>query len=188
MGLGIPPLRIKIVLESNPLKSAMLVGGLGVQHCTLHFTWLPYSALSAYSVKQVSPFRAFKNSPEEPRIYFRGGQNMASMYLCGRSGGQQGARALHLHRISSYNMLYCIQNMQVAMQNIQVARTSNPEHGKLLRYQYCSYYCYHCYHCYISIIQYAPSRVPPPRSYYCYQYNVLNITGINRYYQVLARY
>ena len=30
MGLGIPPLRIKIVLESNPLKSTMLVGRLGV--------------------------------------------------------------------------------------------------------------------------------------------------------------
>ena len=30
MGLGIPPLEIKIVLESNPLKSTMLVGGLGV--------------------------------------------------------------------------------------------------------------------------------------------------------------
>ena len=30
MGLGIPPLRIKIMLESNPLKSTMLVGGLGV--------------------------------------------------------------------------------------------------------------------------------------------------------------
>ena len=28
MGLGIPPLRIKITLESNPLKSTMLVGGL----------------------------------------------------------------------------------------------------------------------------------------------------------------
>ena len=30
MGLGIPSLKIKIVLESNPLKSTMLVGGLGV--------------------------------------------------------------------------------------------------------------------------------------------------------------
>ena len=30
MGLGIPSLKIKIVLESNPLKSSMLVGGLGV--------------------------------------------------------------------------------------------------------------------------------------------------------------
>ena len=30
MGLGIPPLKIKIVLESNPLKSSMLVGILGV--------------------------------------------------------------------------------------------------------------------------------------------------------------
>ena len=28
MGLGIPPLKIKIVLESNPLKSTMLVGRL----------------------------------------------------------------------------------------------------------------------------------------------------------------
>ena len=30
MGLGIPPLKIKIVPESNPLKSTMLVGRLGV--------------------------------------------------------------------------------------------------------------------------------------------------------------
>ena len=30
MNLGIPPLQIKIVLESNPLKSTMLVGRLGV--------------------------------------------------------------------------------------------------------------------------------------------------------------
>ena len=30
MGLGIPPLKIKIVLESNPLKPTMLVGRLGV--------------------------------------------------------------------------------------------------------------------------------------------------------------
>ena len=30
MGLGIPPLRIKIMLESNPLKSTMLIGRLGV--------------------------------------------------------------------------------------------------------------------------------------------------------------
>ena len=31
MGLGIPPFKIKIVLESNPLKSTMFVGRLGVQ-------------------------------------------------------------------------------------------------------------------------------------------------------------
>ena len=31
MNLGIPPLKIKIMLESNPLKSTMLVGRLGVQ-------------------------------------------------------------------------------------------------------------------------------------------------------------
>ena len=30
MGLGIPPLKIEIVLESDPPKSTMLVGGLGV--------------------------------------------------------------------------------------------------------------------------------------------------------------
>ena len=30
MGLGIPPLKIKIALESNPLKPTMSVGGLGV--------------------------------------------------------------------------------------------------------------------------------------------------------------
>ena len=33
MGLGIPPLWIKIMLESNPLKSKMLVGRLGVLIC-----------------------------------------------------------------------------------------------------------------------------------------------------------
>ena len=32
MGLGIPPIKIKIVLESNPLTSTILVGGLGVTH------------------------------------------------------------------------------------------------------------------------------------------------------------
>ena len=30
MGLGIPPLETKLMLESNPLKSTMLVGRLGV--------------------------------------------------------------------------------------------------------------------------------------------------------------
>ena len=30
MDLGIPPLLIKIVLESDPLKSTMLIGRLGV--------------------------------------------------------------------------------------------------------------------------------------------------------------
>ena len=30
VGLGIPPVQIKIVLESNPLKSTMLLGRLGV--------------------------------------------------------------------------------------------------------------------------------------------------------------
>ena len=30
MGLGIPPLEIKIVLESNPLNSTMLVGRLAL--------------------------------------------------------------------------------------------------------------------------------------------------------------
>ena len=32
MGLGISPLWIKIMLESNPLKSIMLVGRLGVMN------------------------------------------------------------------------------------------------------------------------------------------------------------
>ena len=32
MGLGVQPLSIKIVLESNPQKSSMLVGGLGVYY------------------------------------------------------------------------------------------------------------------------------------------------------------
>ena len=31
MGLEIPPLEIKIMLESNPLKPTMLVGRLGVR-------------------------------------------------------------------------------------------------------------------------------------------------------------
>ena len=31
MNLGISPLQIKIVLESNPPKSTMLAGGLGVR-------------------------------------------------------------------------------------------------------------------------------------------------------------
>ena len=30
MGIGIPPIQIKIMLESNPVKSTMLVGGLAV--------------------------------------------------------------------------------------------------------------------------------------------------------------
>ena len=41
MGLGISPLEFKIVLGSNPLKSTILVGGLGVEtrlaQITLHF-------------------------------------------------------------------------------------------------------------------------------------------------------
>ena len=32
MDMIIPPLRIKIMLESNPLKSTILVGGLAVSH------------------------------------------------------------------------------------------------------------------------------------------------------------
>ena len=32
MGLGIPPLKIKMMLESNPLKSTILVGRLAVCH------------------------------------------------------------------------------------------------------------------------------------------------------------
>ena len=34
MGLGIPPLIIKIMLESEPLTSIMLVGRLGVRRAT----------------------------------------------------------------------------------------------------------------------------------------------------------
>ena len=44
MGLGIPPIQIKIMLESNPLKSTMLVGGLGVTTADsnhLQELWLP---------------------------------------------------------------------------------------------------------------------------------------------------
>ena len=33
MGLGIPPLKIEIMLESNPLKSRILVWRLAVPHC-----------------------------------------------------------------------------------------------------------------------------------------------------------
>ena len=35
--LGIPPLRIKIMFESNPLKSTMLVGRLGVQYQVISY-------------------------------------------------------------------------------------------------------------------------------------------------------
>ena len=35
MGLGIPPLEIKTMFESNPLKSIMLVRRLAVQHTRL---------------------------------------------------------------------------------------------------------------------------------------------------------
>ena len=45
---------------------------------------LPYSALSAYSVKQLFPFRACKASQKQPPIYFRGGQIMASMHALSR--------------------------------------------------------------------------------------------------------
>ena len=38
MGLGTPPLRFKIMLESNPLKSTMLVGRLGVWGFDYNFT------------------------------------------------------------------------------------------------------------------------------------------------------
>ena len=41
MGLGIPNLRIKIVLESNPLKSTIVVGRLGV--ATLMITVILHS-------------------------------------------------------------------------------------------------------------------------------------------------
>ena len=40
---------------------------------------LPYSTLSANSVKYIFPFRACNNSQKQPPIYFRGGQIMASM-------------------------------------------------------------------------------------------------------------
>ena len=36
-------------------------------------TWLPYSTLSAHSVKWVFPFQGCKLSPKQPQIYFRGG-------------------------------------------------------------------------------------------------------------------
>ena len=42
-------------------------------------TQLPYSTLSANSVKQTCPFRACKSNQKQPPIYFRGGQNMANM-------------------------------------------------------------------------------------------------------------
>ena len=37
MDMTIPTLQMKIVLESNPLKSTMLVGGLGVRYATLGY-------------------------------------------------------------------------------------------------------------------------------------------------------
>ena len=43
---------------------------------------LPYSTLPANSVEQIVAFRACKNKQKQPPIYFRGGQNMASMILC----------------------------------------------------------------------------------------------------------
>ena len=39
MGLGIPPLRIKIMLESNPLKSRILVRGLAISHSDYLARW-----------------------------------------------------------------------------------------------------------------------------------------------------
>ena len=36
-------------------------------------SYLPYSALSADSVKYIFPFLACKSSPTQPQIYFRGG-------------------------------------------------------------------------------------------------------------------
>ena len=42
MGLRMPPLRIKIVLESNPLKSPMLVWGLCTLHQLVSSSALPY--------------------------------------------------------------------------------------------------------------------------------------------------
>ena len=57
---------------------------------------LPYSTLSANSVKQVFPFRACKNSPKQPPTYFRGGQNMAS----GSTGGlTPQLRFIHIHQL-----------------------------------------------------------------------------------------
>ena len=45
MGLGIPPLRIKIMLKSNPLKSTMLVGGLAVLQTSLSWMMDPRAGL-----------------------------------------------------------------------------------------------------------------------------------------------
>ena len=54
MGLGIYPLMIKIMLESNPLKSAMLVGRLGVDWipCPL-VEWNPLNVVS-FLIKELS--------------------------------------------------------------------------------------------------------------------------------------
>ena len=56
MGLGIPPLRIKIMLELNPLKPTMLVGGLGIipfnQYIEIHVR----SLTSRYTLYVITRF------------------------------------------------------------------------------------------------------------------------------------
>ena len=55
MNLGIPPLRIKIMLESNPPKPTMLVGGLGVRPC-------PYTSEDAARVRRCPKTRKVKRA------------------------------------------------------------------------------------------------------------------------------
>ena len=69
MRLRIPPLRIKIMLESNPLKSTMSVGGLGVsgfERSTVGFRQLSQlAAVCARHPSNQSPerIRTGNNSP-----------------------------------------------------------------------------------------------------------------------------
>ena len=61
LGLGTPPLKIKIMLESNPLKSKMLVGRLGVARdsaAVLLKSWRPVlPRLISIHVPHIAPGR-----------------------------------------------------------------------------------------------------------------------------------
>ena len=73
MGLGIPPLEIKIVLESNPLKSTMLVGRLAV-------LWISSGSLMSVG-RSAFLMRALMMTPEpwiDPHRLARDQQQMIS--------------------------------------------------------------------------------------------------------------
>ena len=63
VGLGIPPLYINIMVESNPSKPTMLVGGLGVVN--LHFT---YSIINLPSICLNKLLRKNHHCPKQPYI------------------------------------------------------------------------------------------------------------------------